>query len=78
MLSRNYKAKIVEDSFKRVREVQRKDALKRVSKVSDDKQTPLVITYYPALPSVSGVVRKHWQVRMSVPDYKGAFLNHLW
>ena len=73
MLSRNYKAKIVEDSF-----IQRKDALKRVSKVSDDKQTPLVITYYPALPSVSGVVRKHWQVRMSVPDYKGAFLNPLW
>ena len=60
-LSRNYNAKVVSDAFKRVREIPRAQALRKVEKTTTDRE-PLVLEYHPSLPSVAGVIRKHWKV----------------
>ena len=61
LLSREYKPKIIEDAFKRIGKITREEALKRVEGWKGER-VPLVVTYHPCLPSVSGVVRKHWSV----------------
>ena len=61
LLSRNYKPRIVDDAFKRVSQIERNEALKRVSKTKSE-DTMLVTTYHPQLPPVSKIVKKHWKV----------------
>ena len=39
LLSRNYNAKIIEDAFKRVREISRAEAIKKVTRVTDNERT---------------------------------------
>ena len=51
LLSRSYKPKIIDDAFKRVTLIKRVDALKRVSKPSNDN-TMLVTTFHPQLPQI--------------------------
>ena len=61
LLSRSYKAKIIDDAFKRVSQIERKQAIKRVSKTKEEN-TALVTTYHPLMPPVSKIVKKHWRV----------------
>ena len=39
----------------------REEALKRVVKAKNERPI-LVLTYNPALPSVAGIIRKHWKM----------------
>ena len=61
LMSRSYNTKVVSSAFDRVCLIKREDALKRVSREAS-KREPFVLTYHPALPSVSKMVRKHWKV----------------
>ena len=73
LLSRSYHPKIIEDAFRKVKLIDRKDALKRVEKKGTTRE-PLVVTYHPLLPSVSTVIKRHWTVMTnSCPRLKRCF-----
>ena len=61
LLSRNYNPKIIQDAFDRVKEIERKEALKKVIKTKTI-DTMFTITYHPALSSISSIVKKHHRV----------------
>ena len=61
LLSRNYSPKIIQDAFDRVKEIERKEALKKVIKTKTI-DTMFTITYHPALSSISSIVKKHHRV----------------
>ena len=61
LLSRCYKPRVIDDAFKRVAQIERSEALKRVSKTNEEN-TVLVTTFHPLMPPVSRIVRKHWKV----------------
>ena len=61
LISRNYKPKIIDEAFNKVKRISRKEALKKVEK-SKDQNTPLVTKFHPNLPSLSKIVHKHWGV----------------
>ena len=62
--ARQYSAKIITNAFEKVRPVNRSEALKRVMKDRQSRDA-LVLTYHPSLPSVSTIIRKHWNVMTS-------------
>ena len=64
LISRRYKAKIIDQAFARVRAIPRKEALKKVVKKSTDRVI-LALEYHPLLPSVSKLVKKYWRVMVS-------------
>ena len=72
LLSRDYRQKAVEDAIKRVLEINREEAIKRIPKKKCDR-TIIVLTYNPALPSVSGILQKHWRVMAQDPYLKKVF-----
>ena len=72
LLSRDYRQKAVEDAIKRVLEINREEAIKRIPKKKCDR-TIIVLTYNPALPSVSGILQKHWRVMTQDPYLKKVF-----
>ena len=61
LISRGYKAKIIDDAFKKVQAISREDALKRVEKKKSDREV-LAVTFHPSLPPISAILRKHWKV----------------
>ena len=61
LISRNYHPKIINEAFEKIKKIDRKKALEKVEKVKDQK-TPFVTKFHPSLPSISKIVRKHWQV----------------
>ena len=61
LLSRGYHPKIIQDAFERVKKIKRANALEKVSK-SKERKTPLIITYHPAMPPISSIMKKHWKV----------------
>ena len=61
LISRDYHPKIINEAFEKIRKIDRKKALEKVEKVKDQK-TPFVTKFHPSLPSISKIVRKHWQV----------------
>ena len=73
LLSRSYPPKIIDDAFKRVSEIDRLEAIKRVKKTKEDT-TVLVTTFHPLMPSVSNIIKKHWRVMVeNSPEMKTVF-----
>ena len=64
LLSRNYHPKIIQDAFDRIKKIERKDALKKVVK-HKNTETTFTITYHPALPPISSIVKKHHKVMIN-------------
>ena len=64
--------RIIENAFKKVREIPREQALKKVEKKSSERPV-LAIQYHPALPSVANVVNRHWQVMTESREMKSIF-----
>lgn len=50
----------------------REEALKKVKKKENDRPV-FVVTYNPALPSISGILKKHWRVLSKDPYLKTVF-----
>ena len=72
LISRDYREKSVEDAISRVLKVSRMEAIKKVEKVKNERPV-FVLTYNPALPSVSQSLQKHWRVMMTDPYLKKVF-----
>ena len=58
-------------------EILREHVLKKVNKKKNES-TVFVITYNPALPSISGILKKHWRVMSQDPYLKQVFPAPLW
>ena len=61
LISRGYLPKIISEAFQRVSNIERTEALKKVSRIKQQNNV-LIATYHPALPSISNIVRKHHKV----------------
>ena len=72
LVQRGYRLKSIEDAMKKVLETPREEALKIVKKKKNER-TIFVITYNPALPSVSAILQKHWRVMTHDPYLKKVF-----
>ena len=62
LISRDYLPKVIDDAFKKVCAIPREQALERVEKSKTERRPVLAITYHPSLPSMTNIVRKHWEV----------------
>ena len=54
LISRNYKSKIIDEAFNKVKKIDRKKALEKVQSVKE-KETPLITKFHPNLPSLSKI-----------------------
>ena len=72
LISSEYRKKSVEDAISRVLSLSRQESLKKVEKPKNERPV-FVLTYNPALPSVSHVLKKHWRVMSSDPYLKKVF-----
>ena len=59
LISREYRPRCIDDAIQNVLKLSRKEALKKIVK-KENKRPVFVISYNPALPSVSGILKKHW------------------
>ena len=73
LLSRSYNKNVIASAIKRALEVKREDALKRVEKTKKKDRVTFVVTYNPKLPSISGIVNKHWKTLVRDRDAKEVF-----
>ena len=73
MLARNYKAGVINDAILKATNIPREEALKKVRKKENERPV-FVIQYDPRLPSISGIVKKHWRTMTSIdPKMKETF-----
>jgi hypothetical protein len=55
--------------------IERKEALKRTPKTSESN-TAIIKNFHPSLPSISGIVKKHWSVMTDdFPEMKKCFVK---
>ena len=59
---RCYKNSIIEDAFKRARQIPRQEAIKRVTYNRTSKKVTFVIPFDPRLPKISIIVKKHFEL----------------
>ena len=67
LLSREYKPKSVDAAISKARQIPRELALKKVVKSLESKRPVFVINYDPRLPSITGILRKHWRTMTQDP-----------
>ena len=73
LLSRDYKAKIIDSAIEKAREIPRTQALKRVHKEKSSSRPVFVVNYDPRLPSIPGIINKHWRTMTQDPRLKEIF-----
>ena len=74
LLSRNYKPGIIRTAIERAKSIPRVEALNRVEKSAVTRRPVFVLHYDPRLPSVTGIVKKHWRTMVSTdPHLKEVF-----
>ena len=71
--SRGYSRRFLKKEINRVRNIPRQETLKPRPQNNDSVQTPFVITYTPALPNVSTVIRKNVNILQSSTRCKYTF-----
>ena len=69
LLQREYNPKIIQSAFDKIMGISRLDALKRVVKIRTTKKLTFVTTFDPRRPSVSKIVRKHFDYMKSTDPY---------
>jgi hypothetical protein len=60
LLSRKCNTKVINNAKEKVKNIDRKTALVKVTK-TETKRVVLAMTYNPKLPSVTQIIRKHWR-----------------
>ena len=70
---RDYKLGMVDAAIDTARKVPRLKALKKVVRNKTSRRPVFVIQYDPRLPSISGIVKKHWRTMMKDPYLKETF-----
>ena len=64
LLTRGYKAGVVNGAIEKARSIPREEALRKVQKKENERPV-FVIQYDPRLPSISGIIKKHWRSMIS-------------
>jgi len=72
LLDRGYNKKILDGAITKALEMDRDEALEKREKKSTDR-IPFVITYHPALPSISSILRQGWKVMSKDEHLKKVF-----
>ena len=70
--ARGYNNNFLEEQFLRAANISRTNAVQTKPKASNDI-VPFVVTYNPALPRISNILRKHFNILHSSNRCKGAF-----
>ena len=73
LIEREYKPRIVDAAIERARQIPRTDALMKVDDKKGNKRPVFVITYDPRLPSITGIVQKHWRTMVKDPHLSDIF-----
>ena len=61
LLARDYKLNIINECIRKARAMPRTEALKDVEKEIGPPRPVFVVLYDPRMPSISGIVKKHWR-----------------
>ena len=72
LLARGYNKKILDGAITKALDMDRDEALEKREKKSSDR-IPFVITYHPALPSISTILRQGWKVMTKDEHLKKVF-----
>ena len=72
LLSRSYKIKIIDGAINKAKQIDRQEALKKKEKKKSSR-IPFVITYHPALPSVSNILNRAWRIMIKNEHMKKVF-----
>ena len=72
LLTREYRERSIDEAIQRVLKMNREEALQYKPK-KETNRTIFVLTYNPALPSVSKILQKHWRVMTQDPYLKEVF-----
>ena len=78
LLARDYKQKIIEAAIQKARNIPRKEALKKVHREKTSTRPVFIINFDPRLPSISGIVNKHWRTMVQDPRLKEIFPKPPW
>ena len=73
LLSRNYLPEVINQAIERIQGISRNEALKKVEKKKNSDRIPLVITYHPAMPHISSILRNAWNVLVRDKHMKRVF-----
>lgn len=74
LLSRHYKRGIIQAAIEKAKLIPRTEAINRVEKSVASQRPVFVLHYDPRLPSVTGIVRKHWRTMVNTdPHLKEVF-----
>ena len=72
LLSRSYNIKIIDGAINKAKQIDRQEALKKKEKKKSSR-IPFVITYHPALPSVSNILNRAWRIMIKNEHMKKVF-----
>ena len=64
LMSRNYHCKIIDEAFQRLMKIDRKKAIEKVE-MRKEQKTPLVTEFHLNLPSLTQIIKKHWNVMVN-------------
>lgn len=73
--TRGYSYDILDKAFSRLDSIKREDALKKVVRKKANQRTVFAVTYDPRLPSVSQVLRKHFEIAKEDPNFDSTFVE---
>ena len=73
LLARKYVPKILDNAIDKVRQIPRAEALKKVVGKKNKDRIPLIVTYHPALPKISAILRNAWTVMVKDNHMKTVF-----
>ena len=69
LIDRDYKPRLITAAIDKARSVPREEAIKKVVRPVSSDRPVLVIQFDPRLPSLSGIVQKHWRSMVSTDPY---------
>ena len=73
LLARNYKPKLIDAAIQRAKDIPRSEALQKIKISVKSQRTVFAITFDPRLPSISGIVQKHWRTMVKDPHLAETF-----
>ena len=75
LLSRQYKTRIIDEAFEKVKSIPRNLALERKQNKSNSERIPLVVTYHTGLPNLHAILKKNFPIlkrsercEMAIPE----------
>ena len=72
LVSRSYRPKSIDDAINKVMKIPREEALKKVERKENERPV-FIISYNPALPSLTQILKRHWKVMSKDPYLKKVF-----